>query len=74
MKRLLLLLLSLAFLSCGGAEAPAEESATAATDSSATATSEGFVDNVTRAQAKARDIAAEEGERVEEVDDAMKDP
>jgi hypothetical protein len=73
MKRALLLLLTAGFLSCGGAEAPAESAATSATDSSAPATSKGFVDDVTRAQGKAREIAAEEAKRVREVDDATKD-
>ncbi|HEU5162471.1 MAG TPA: hypothetical protein VFV54_04955 [Thermoanaerobaculia bacterium] len=76
MKRLLLILLTLAVVSCGGGE-PAGDAATAEADADATQTStstaEGYVENVTRAQAKAREMSEEEGERVKEVDEAMKD-
>lgn len=78
MKRLaVLLFLALSFSACGGAE-PAEET-TAATEvadettASDTSTAGGYVDKVTRAQEKAREIAAEENERAEQVDEAMKD-
>ena len=70
------MLLTLAVVSCGGNE-PAGEETTAPADSAATqtatSTAEGYVENVTRAQKKAREMSEEEGERVKEVDDAMKD-
>ncbi len=76
MKRSLLLLsISIALISCAGGEPPAGDTATtsSATTASETSTAEGYVEKVTRAQEKAREMSAEEGERVKEVDDAMKD-
>lgn len=77
MKRLLLaLLLSFALVSCGGADSADQATGTTETanDTAAkTTTADRAVENVTRAQAKAREIAAEENERTEEVDEAMKD-
>ncbi len=76
MKRSLLLLVTLAFLSCsGGTPAPEETEAAEATTATAseTSTAGGYVENVTRAQAKAKEMSAEEGKRVEEVDEAMTD-
>lgn len=76
MRRLPILLLCVALAGCAGDE-PAEEVATPTETASETApetgSTGGYVENVTRAQKKAGEIAAEETKRAEEVDEAMKD-
>lgn len=73
MKRSLLLLLALSLLSCGPSQPAADEPPTDDTAATQTSTAEGYVENVTRAQKKAREMSEDEGERVKEVDEAMKD-
>ncbi|HEY0787225.1 MAG TPA: hypothetical protein VGE86_01180 [Thermoanaerobaculia bacterium] len=76
MKRLPILLLSFALVSCGGADSTGGATATTETageTAAKTTTADRAVESVTRAQAKAREIAAEENERTQEVDEAMKD-
>ncbi|HEY0592080.1 MAG TPA: hypothetical protein VGF40_09960, partial [Thermoanaerobaculia bacterium] len=72
MKRLLLgLLLSFPLVSCGGADSANQATATTETageTAAKTTTADRAVESVTRAQAKAREIAAEENERTQEVD------
>ena len=73
MKRSLLLLLALALLSCGPSQPAADDPSIDDTAATQTSTAEGYVENVTCAQKKAREMAEDEGERVKEVDEAMKD-
>lgn len=73
MKRSLPLLLALALLSCSPSQPAADEPPTDETAATQASTAEGYVENVTRAQKKAREMSEEEGERVKEVDEAMKD-